>query len=81
MAAGTASEVSTVPWQPHHHLPRAARIAVGEHCKALIDAGRLAYLTGQGGMTGTLVAYISATVSGENKLLLGRPGGAEETAL
>ncbi|RMZ54412.1 hypothetical protein APUTEX25_001988, partial [Auxenochlorella protothecoides] len=53
---------------------QAARIAVGQHCKALIDAGRLAYLTGRGGMEGVLVAYISPEVSGENKLLLGLRG-------
>lgn len=73
-AGRPTSKQSSTHWQPHHHIPRSARIAVGQHCKALIDAGRLAYLTGRGGMEGVLVAYISPEVSGENKLLLGLRG-------
>lgn len=57
------------PWRPHRAIPRAERIRVGALCKALIDAGRLAWLQQQG-VRAELVYYCAPEVSGENRLLL-----------
>ena len=46
--AGSGGEEAWGPWRPYHSLPRAERIAVGQKCKRLIDAGRLAWLREQG---------------------------------
>ncbi|BBN11105.1 hypothetical protein Mp_5g09090 [Marchantia polymorpha subsp. ruderalis] len=48
-----------------------ARAELGRKCKHLIDFGRLLFLR-RHGMSAKIVKYISATVSPENKLLLGR---------
>lgn len=54
-AAAAAGEVQQGPagvwpraWRPYHSLSRAQRVAVGQKCKRLIDAGRLQWLRGQG---------------------------------
>lgn len=71
---------------PAHHLSREQRVAVGLKCKALIDWGRAEWLrSGCYSRNGpvlqpppqrlqvSLVEYIPAEVSGENKLLLAWP--------
>lgn len=59
-------------WRPHHSLPRAERIAVGQKCKRLIDAARALWLREQGFKAG-IVSYVAPEVSGENQLLLAIP--------
>lgn len=61
-------------WRPHQGLPREARIAVGQQCKRLIDAGRLEWLA-QRGFAAEAVRYVEAQVSGENRLLLATAAG------
>lgn len=64
-AAGRADS----DWRPQAHLPRQQKVAVGTRCKQLIDAARLHWLRNQG-FEATLLQYVPAAVSGENRLLL-----------
>ena len=56
-------------WRPQWALPRERKIAVGQRCKRLIDACRLAWLRRQG-FSASLLKYVPSSVSGENRLLL-----------
>ncbi|GFR49794.1 hypothetical protein Agub_g11732 [Astrephomene gubernaculifera] len=56
-------------FNPVSHLPRDRRMAVGQMCKQLIDAGRLEWLQGRF-QSAELVSYIGPEVTGENRLLL-----------
>ncbi|GIL88710.1 hypothetical protein Vretimale_17287 [Volvox reticuliferus] len=67
---GPASDpVSMATFDPVFRLPRALRMAVGQKCKQLIDAGRLDWLR-QRFRSAELVSYIGPEVTGENRLLL-----------
>ncbi|GIL60782.1 hypothetical protein Vafri_15223 [Volvox africanus] len=61
--------LSTATFDPVFRLPRALRMAVGQKCKQLIDAGRLDWLRRRFRVV-ELVSYIGPEVTGENRLLL-----------
>ena len=54
-------------------LSRAARVAVGRECKALLDGARLLWLARRGGLATRMVKYAPIALTGENTLLLARP--------
>lgn len=62
-------------WASADWLCRDRRIEVGQRCKALIDAGRLAFVREGCGMQAELAVYVAPETSGENKLLLCRRAG------
>ncbi|KXZ52615.1 hypothetical protein GPECTOR_9g660 [Gonium pectorale] len=71
-AADPAEEDPSPPspcFDPAALLPRSRRMAVGQICKQVIDAGRLDWLRSRF-RSAELVSYIGPEVTGENRLLL-----------
>ena len=53
-------------------ISRARQKEIGALCKRLIDAGRLHFLTSTAFPLAESVLYVDGSVTGENRLLLGR---------
>ncbi|EFJ48142.1 hypothetical protein VOLCADRAFT_117653 [Volvox carteri f. nagariensis] len=67
--AVTAAAAESAPFDPVFRIPRAVRMALGQKCKQLIDAGRLEWLQRRF-RRAEMVSYIGPEVTGENRLLL-----------
>lgn len=61
-----------LPFHPSMSLPLDRRRSIGAMCKQLIDAGRLHFLQRHGFPTSHAVAYVDGSVTGENRMLIGR---------